>query len=88
MVKENELKIRLKEINNLLKIVDPNKGCLAVDQRVKLEIEKNEKLKISDIVVEEWPEEDGRDKQHNQALRKTRERLKKRLSNPSKKIKN
>ena len=45
MGKEKELKKRLKEINKLLKIVDPNKGCLAVDQRVKLEVEKKNILK-------------------------------------------
>jgi hypothetical protein len=34
------LKTRLKEINSLLKKVKINKGCLAVDQKIKLEIEK------------------------------------------------
>jgi len=40
-----EFKKRLKEINKLLKIVDPNKGCLAVDQRIKLEVEKKKILR-------------------------------------------
>ena len=45
MEKENRPKSKLKEINKLLKIVSPNKGCLAVDQRIKLEIERKKILK-------------------------------------------
>jgi len=45
MTKKQELEKRLKEINKLIKSVDVGKGCLAVDQRVKLEIERKKILK-------------------------------------------
>ena len=55
MEKKEELKKRLKEINKLLKIVDPNKGCLAVDQRINLEVEKKRILK--EILLSSVPKE-------------------------------
>jgi len=47
MRKDNkkELKKRLEKITRLLKMVQVDRGCLAVDQRVNLEVEKKKILK-------------------------------------------
>lgn len=42
---KKDLKKRLEEITRLLKMVEVDRGCLAVDQRVNLEIERKKILK-------------------------------------------